>query len=112
MTNKPKIRVEALLTQEEIKDLHTEADRQMVSRIRKEREERESNKEDFWRPCFPLYKNGRIPTQEEIDEEIFLWTNSDLYELVVAKYSGEDLHEYMYGSTPWEEYLANKISNK
>ena len=38
MTNKPKIRVEALLTQEEIKDLHTEADRQMVSRIRKERE--------------------------------------------------------------------------
>lgn len=103
METKPK--VEDLLSPEQIKELHKEAERQLIKRIEAE-VEAEKNDDDFWRPVFYGVKTGQ--TNQEIVDEIWAFKNSTLYEFLEKELSEEDLHEYIYGLTPWHEYLAKK----
>lgn len=104
---KKELNVEELLTPEELKAIHAKAEQDRIQRVKTAVKER-STDEDFWRPTYNGVIEGK--TQQEIEEDIFLFNNSYLYDYASEELSEEDLHEYIYGIIPWAKYLKLKAS--
>lgn len=103
------LNVEELFTPEELKAFHEKSEQNRIQRVKEKVKDR-ANDSDFWRPTYTGVKEGK--TQEEIEEDIYWFENSYLYDYASEEMSEEDLHEYIYGIRPWEVYLKEKKNKK
>lgn len=94
------------MTSEEIRKLDVEIEKARSERIAAELEKRwQAEDEDSIRPMFQ-----RDCTKEEKNFWVEAFKMSELYDLLCLKYSGEEMQEFLWGNTPWKEYLSEKSS--
>src|SRR5574344_80165 len=92
------------LSEEEIRELDRLNDLAIYERVKARRlaqeakETMDSIRTMFRRKCTPEFK------AEEV--EVFMGCN--LYDYLCTKYDEEDMHEFLWGDTLWEDYMAAK----
>lgn len=64
---------------------------------------REAEQEDY---CRPMFRRKCSPAVKAYEVEVFM--GCDLYDYLCERYDEEDMHEFLWGDTPWEEYMAQK----
>lgn len=95
-----------IILSEEDLDYFRKLDHERIVKIAKEK-----TSEDLNRPLFDHRGYREELTEEETERRIEEFKMTDFYDYLEKKLSSEELHEFLYGTTNWEEYLKSKKTN-